>query len=637
MAPLPFPDNPLRTRADVQQLVRHLVTPLIPHFSPGRAEVHLGANRGLSGDPACLLEAFARPLWGLVPLAAGGGGFEHWALWQEGITSGTTPSHSEYWGEPGDWDQRSVEQAAFGFGLALAPRPLWESLPPEVRRNLASWLQRINEVQLVQSNWLYFRVLVNLGLRQRGETWSEERVETDLVRLDQFYLGGGWYSDGEVTSHFRDGRLGDYYVPMAFHYYGLVYARLASADDPARAARFAERARHFARDFVHWFAEDGAALPFGRSLAYRFAQGAFWGALAFAGVEALPWPVVKGLYLRHLRWWMRQPIFSETGLLTVGYAYPNLLMAESYNSPGSPYWALKTFLPLALGDEHPFWRAEEASLPPRRAVHTVPGAKLVLMTDPRSRDVTALSPGQPVLEWPRHAPHKYSKCSYSTRFAFCVPASVATPSEGGLDNGLSLSDDGRFFRVREHCLDAEVRDGVAYSRHLPWPEVEVRTWLLADAAGHVRIHQIKTPRRLWTFEGGFPVGYTARGSFTLQPEAPNGCVVRTPLGAATLRSLLPGRQGEGVNIGANSPLMTSLAVMPALRSVIEPGEHWLACWVGGSRDRGDAFTDAGQFSASIDENGCQIRRNGRPWWTSSRGGTAGESSTERLRALETFA
>src|SRR5207248_7125795 len=130
-----------------------------------------------------------------------------------------------------------------------------------------------------------------------------------------------------------------------------------------RAKRIIERARLFAKDFVHYFNAEGTALPFGRSLTYRFAQGAFWGALAFANVEALPWGVIKGLYLRHLRWWMRQPIFTETGLLTIGYTYPNLVMAESYNSSQSPYWALKAFLPLALPEEHPFWQAEETSLP----------------------------------------------------------------------------------------------------------------------------------------------------------------------------------------------------------------------------------------------------------------------------------
>ena len=47
-------------------------------------------------------------------------------------------------------------------------------------------------------------------------------------------------------------------------------------------------------------------------------------------------------------------------MLSIGYGYPNLFMCESYNSAGSPYWALKAFLPLALPEDHPFWTAEEA-------------------------------------------------------------------------------------------------------------------------------------------------------------------------------------------------------------------------------------------------------------------------------------
>ena len=81
--------NPLRTRADLQRLACDLVEPVLPHFSPGRAQIHLGENRAHYGDPAGWLEAFSRPLWGLVPLGAGGGRFDHWSLWQEGLTAGT--------------------------------------------------------------------------------------------------------------------------------------------------------------------------------------------------------------------------------------------------------------------------------------------------------------------------------------------------------------------------------------------------------------------------------------------------------------------------------------------------------------------------------------------------------------------
>lgn len=628
---LPFAENPLHTRADVQRLVRDLVEPILPHFSPGCAELHLGENRGLFGDPAGWLEGFARPLWGLVPLAAGGGSFVHWDVWQKGLTSGTDPSGTEYWGLAGDYDQRSVEQAAIGLALALAPKQCWEPLSPATREKLAAWLAHINDVKLVESNWLFFRILVNLGLSRCGQKWSKEKVEADFALIDSLHKRDGWYEDGAAGAPWRNGRLGDYYVPMALQYYALIYAQLAGKEDPERAKRFTDRAQAFAQDFLHWFDASGAALPFGRSLTYRFAQGAFWGALAFANVEALPWGVIKGLYLRHLRWWMRQPIFSETGLLTIGYTYPNLVMAESYNSNQSPYWALKMFLPLALPDEHPFWHAEEAPLPLRHGVHTVPGAKLILVSDPRTHDVTAINPGQPTLDWPRNAPHKYSKCAYSTRFGFSVPSSVLTPAEGGLDNVLSLSDDERFYRPREFALDPEVGDGVAFSRWKPWPDVEVRTWLIAEPTGHLRIHQIQTERKVWALEAGFAAMWTNHS--TVKIETGNAPVVRTPHGASAMRNLLGQRKGGTFDLGANSHLLVSLSTMPVLQSTHEPGEHWLACWVGGSAETSDDFADAAEFAITRDADGCRVLRNKESWW-SQEGGPCGTSSPARLQLLQ---
>ena len=616
MANLPFSTNPLRTRTDVQQLLRDLVNPILPHFSKGRAEVRLGANRAHYGDPAGWLEGFARPLWGLVPLAAGDGDFKHWALWREGLDSGTNPLHQEFWGMAGDYDQRSVEQAAIGFGLALTPKIVWDPLSSQAKKNLSSWLQHINDVKLVQSNWQFFRVLVNLGLRRCGQPWLPDRIQSDLDLIDQFYLGDGWYSDGKGSPPgFRDGRLGDYYIPMAFHLYGLIYARLASDFDPTRAARYVERARSFARDFVYWFSSDGSALPFGRSLTYRFAQGSFWGGLAFAAVEALPWGVIKGLYLRNLRWWMQQPIFSETGLLTIGYAYPNLLMAESYNSPDSPYWALKAFLPLSLPKTHPFWRAEEAPLPPRRAVHTVPNANLIIATDPKRREITALTPGQPCFDWPRNAPHKYSKCSYSTRFGFNVPAGAPSLSEGGLDNVVSVSDNNRLFRVREHCEDSVIKDGVGYSRWMPWPDVEIRTWIVATSTAHFRIHKLTTERKLWLIDGGFPVGYVRKNTLVLQPNEGSGAFVRSPNGASLIRNLHGERQQECAELGANSSLLCSLTALPLLRSAHEPGQYWLASYVSGQAEPESNFAEAGEYSVQIEGMSVRILRNQEPWWT----------------------
>ncbi|MWL74511.1 DUF2264 domain-containing protein, partial [Escherichia coli] len=172
----------------------------------------------------------------------------------------------------------------------------------------------------------------------------------------------------------------------------LIYATLSG--DEERAAVLRERSRLFADDFIFMSAADGASIPFGRSLTYRFAMVAFWSAVAFSGLEVFTPCIVKGIILRHLRWWQQQPITDRDGILTLGFAYPNLAMCEDYNSPGSPYWALKPMLILALPEAHPFWQAEEQPLPPLAEKRVLPKAQQILIHAPQSQHVTLLTAGQ---------------------------------------------------------------------------------------------------------------------------------------------------------------------------------------------------------------------------------------------------
>jgi len=570
----PFAGNALRSRADLQAAVRALFAPLCPRFSPGAARVRLGATSAHYDDHAAELEGFARPLWGLAPLAAGGGAFDGWELYRRGLANGSDPRHPEFWGEPEDRNQRLVEMAAIGLALALIPGQVWEPLGPRERANLARWLGAINRVGIVDSNWLFFRVLVNLGLERAGAGHDEPATRAALDRLEQFYLGDGWYSDG-------DNQQRDYYIPFAFHYYGLVYAELAGGRDPERARRFRERAALFAQQFIHWFSADGAALPFGRSLSYRFAQGSFWGALAFAGVEALPWGVLKGLALRHLRWWAGQPIFNPDGTLSIGYAYPNLNMAEQYNAPGSPYWALKFFLPLALPETHPFWRAEEQPLPELPPAQHQPHAHMILCRDPAGRHVVALAGGQHE-PWIRHAGEKYAKFAYSTAFGFSVPLGRRGLTQAAADSVLALSDDGECYRVRERPAEARAERGALYARWRPIPGVEVETWLLPAGLWHLRLHRLRTDKPLWSAEGGFALDRTGDDVLAragLEQAGAGLALARYPAGGSGLRDLLGPRQGRVLRVDPNTNLLHPRTVLPTLVAEHPPGEHWLACAV----------------------------------------------------------
>ena len=348
----PLADNPLKTKIDLQTAMAGFYAPLVPWYSSGNARLSLSAGSAHYDDDAAQMEAFVRPLWGIVPLVTGGYCFEDCWRFVEGFSHGMDANHEEFWGEPEDFDQRLVETAGIALALLLAPDCFWRPMSEPAKDKAERWLLKINEREIPDNNWLFFRVLVNLGLRNVGRQWSETAVRDALERIETYYLGDGYYRDGKWGHR-------DYYLPMALHFYGLMIAKCAGDLFPDYAARYRERARLFAQDFQHWFADDGAAIPHGRSLTYRFAEGAFWAACAFADEEVLPWGRVKGLLLRHLRWWSQMPIADRDGVLTIGYAYPNLLMSESYNAPGSPYWALKIFLVLALDEDHPFWAAVE--------------------------------------------------------------------------------------------------------------------------------------------------------------------------------------------------------------------------------------------------------------------------------------
>lgn len=572
----PFKDNPLRTKADIQKAVLDLWSPLKPYYSTGRARVKFGQSGFIYPNNAAELEGFSRPLWGLVPLAAGGGQFADWEFYRQGLSNGTNLQHPEYWGEPRNRGQELVEMAALGLALAMAGEQVWQPLDEQARLNLGNWLRQINHVEIVDSNWLFFRVLVNLGLQKVGAAYDQTAMQQALDRLEEFYLSRGWYSDGPVPQV-------DYYIPFAFHFYGLLYAKLAADTDPARASRFREKAEQFAQEFVHWFIPDGAALPFGRSLTYRFAQGSFWGALAFADIEALPWGVIKGLALRHLRWWAKQPIFNPDGTLSIGYTYPNLNMAEQYNAPGSPYWALKFFLPLALPETHPFWQAEELPLPDLPDVQPQPEPGMLLCRDAKRNHLFALS-GKQYHNWARHGEAKYAKFAYSSAFGFSVPGAGYGLEVVGYDSMLALSEDNRHYRVREEVTQTKLEGEALYSRWQPWSDVEIETWLVPALPWHLRIHRIRTARTLYCAESGFAAalpGEINSGSLQDSYTEQGSALVAYRTGWSGLKELSSAlkRVGQVHFPHPNTNLLASRTAMPVLFGKIQPGEHRLACAV----------------------------------------------------------
>lgn len=105
--------NPVQSRADLTELLRDLIAPLIDAQSDGCARIRLGHDVVGYDSTAAELEGFSRALWGIAPLFAGGAPSDWSSVrdrWVMGLENGVDSEHEEYWGECGDFDQRLVEQ-----------------------------------------------------------------------------------------------------------------------------------------------------------------------------------------------------------------------------------------------------------------------------------------------------------------------------------------------------------------------------------------------------------------------------------------------------------------------------------------------------------------------------------------------
>ncbi|KAM3555283.1 hypothetical protein ARSEF4850_006054 [Beauveria asiatica] len=562
-----FSDNGFSSRTDAVAASRALLRRLVPYFSPGKARVKTPVTSGAHfDDTAAELEGYARPLWVVATLFAAqqrdAKGHEttcdslvhHWV---KGLEHGVDPSHPEYWGAIGDWDQRMVEAEVISFALLSAPDHFYKPLPEIAKSNLKAWLEGLNGKVMPENNWRWFRVFSNLALIKVCGADEEEYfslIDKDLDTLDSFYIGQGWSSDGvwrparaDARTEGKDedaarGRQADYYSgSFAIQFSQIMYAKFAADIDSTRCEIFKQRAGQFIQSFWAYFDTDGAAIPFGRSLCYKFAMGAFYAAFSYAGLCNDSDPLashasVKGMLLRHLRWWAAhsQDSFWPDGTLNIGYLYPNMYMSENYNSPQSPYWALKSLIVIALAEHDAFWTAKE--LPhPLQVASTEPGKSGIQVVEPARQIVCnhtsgnhhfLLSSGQ-FCVWPMKATQaKYAKFAYSSAFGFSVPTGPLL-AQMAPDSTLALSRDGgetwttRWISIGETEFPAVqvqgLRTGVTamVSRWKPWSSanITVESTIIPPCDQwpdwHLRVHRIRSETRsdglLTAAEGGFAI------------------------------------------------------------------------------------------------------------------------------------
>jgi hypothetical protein len=496
------------TRTHWEAVADHLLAAVGPYATPGFAQFRLPGRPSRQGVQSDGLEGFARTFLLAAYRIAGAGGVERAGevgglieRYAAGLRNGTDPGHRFAWPPLADCGQQLVEAASIALALHETRPWLFDQLDPPARDRVVAWLAGIRAKRTRDSNWVLFPVVVQQFLAAVGGPHDPAEIEAGLDRIEQWYVGDGWYTDGNGQSF-------DYYAGWAMHFYPLMWARISG--DRERGERYRQRLRRFLEQYQHFFAVNGAPVHQGRSLCYRFASVAPLWLGELVGASPLPPGRVRRIASGVLRHFVEHGVPDDRGLLSLGWYEPFLPCTQPYSGPASPYWASKAFLGLLLPPEHPAWTARERAAPVDDAdrVVAMPGPGWLLHATRHDGVVRVVNHGS---DRARHlGPDGYEDPHY-TRFGY---ASHAAPEAGEtarlrtVDGHLAVIDpDGTVSRRRriERIGVFDRFAASAYRDELPAGPVAVETASVVRGPWEVRVHRITAPAGVAIRDGGYAV------------------------------------------------------------------------------------------------------------------------------------
>lgn len=363
-------EDRITTRGDLAAYADRLLHAVRPYASPTHSLITLPGTPGGYGTKVDGLEGFARTFLAAGFRVAGErgndpDGYLEW--YARGLATGTDPHHPERWVRPNEHGQAKVEAASIALVLDLTREWLWDGLEARVQEQVVDYLaELVGDETFPRNNWLWFRVVTETFLRSVGGPHSLEDIASDLARHDSYYEREGWYRDGDQRAY-------DHYSGWAMQLYPTLWARMAGAEDlaaPRRATDLARLDRYLA-DAVHLVGGDGAPLAQGRSLVYRFATAAPLWAGAIAEVPGVPLGLLRETALAVVDHFASHGAPNARGLLDLGWHGPWRNLAQNYSGTGSPYWASKGLLGLAMPADHPAWTASAQPLLARQSDHVL--------------------------------------------------------------------------------------------------------------------------------------------------------------------------------------------------------------------------------------------------------------------------
>ncbi|MDR0939715.1 MAG: DUF2264 domain-containing protein [Mediterranea sp.] len=200
--------------------------------------------------------------------------------------------------------QPLVDAAYLAHSFLRGYECLWEPLSRETKERYVARFKRLRLVTPPYNNWVLFPALIETFLMVAGEEYEMYRVSLAIHKMEEWYVGDGFYSDGPGFSF-------DYYNSYVLH--------------PMYVECLETLSEYVGTSY----------LPL-----YRQALGR----------------------MRRYAYFLER-LISPDGYLALGVNGHQPRIVDYYTNTGSLYMASLVFLPLGLPESHPFWteRAERWS------------------------------------------------------------------------------------------------------------------------------------------------------------------------------------------------------------------------------------------------------------------------------------
>lgn len=434
----------------------------------------------------------------------------------DAFLSGTDEKSSDYWGEMYDRVSKLVEVNDLIWSLWLTKDTVFHKFSKAGKDRIIDWVSKVYDKVIWENNWQFTPVLVHLIKKTLGYD-DHYDIEGHMASIEKMYRGDGWYSDTV------DGEAYDYYNAWQIHFSTLAICCTSNSGlEAAVRERYIVRAKEFLAGFPYFFGANGSYVPFGRSLAYRFAVLGTMMLAGYMGVSPLEPGLERRIASGNLKFFMENGSVTGEHFLACGFLGEPKEKYELYMFYGSPYWCSRGFLCLMLPCSHPFWTAPELPLPVEKGDFTyrIPVTGFTLIGDRGTGSVQLLNAKNFSTLLKRSEPF-YSKFSYSTHmFHSYVMHRGSFPADSIL---YCSSESGDYHRVvkivkgtgGENYVYRVMTQGPAKGREA----AEIKSFIIQLGLYQVRIHEIiPMGEGVYVEEGSYPIRRKGEG-FTFSLEA----------------------------------------------------------------------------------------------------------------------